>query len=489
MPHVFQRSAQVRPKVSSGPKIEPLQARWQAPSLAQSGTGLVTREKIAAALPTKAWNPPSRQGTFPVQRKTEVSGTPVIQRFADYSEAQEWLDGVKPIYTANPVRQARLQRLIDDMQEGIDGWKDYGDAWEEGVKEQQETLKKHYQTSLVLERMADSIRAQVNKQTTEITKTTEVMGISKNASWLRSYADANNTNSLNTIRDAYGPAQQAHTNYRALLQAELTRVENITDMAKVRHDSNANNVENLSTINQNLSAAKQTAPIPNYDKKLRGTALNLETTLEAEAKTWIKNTLDAARTDANKKLDLPSAQVEEVRDAMIAGKKTKTQVNAIISNALDRQHKVPKHKWLTKVLGLQKYDGGVYMRAINNFDGHTAHKTRYERDITDEPKVTSSADNLYKDILGSDVTGFHITVDTNEPSYNQPHCYRGGPTLDRWDKYPQGGSAYSNRGELRNALEAARDAVVASAENAIDGKRTDKGEDLQRGAVKDILKG
>lgn len=404
----------------------------------------------------------------PIQRVTKPdSSSP--------EAATEWITANRAELTSTQMRRNAFDPLLQELNENKKYWNDYWSAWQPAVADLQSKIEARLTKVKIVETFIETVREKRALTASKLAPLAALNGDFEPNSWLYSYATDEQKADITSIHTHLAPVEAELRALEAGFTQKITKLE-ATDFA----------TRTLASIRGDVATYYSRPFIPDLKSIKLQAAQTLMPTLQARARTEIGAMLTAKKNAPADKLDV--SDVNAVRDELYNQKVRKNTLEARITAALALQHAPSKDIWLRKVLNLAPAKGGVYMRNIASIGGVNSHKTRYEKSISKNPSVKSAAAALKEDLLGSKVEAFHVTVETRNLSSNQPHAYRNGPVLLRWEDNKTDFPG-KTQNQVFNALRDARNTQVDNAEAAIDSTRDDKGEDLQRGAVKDTLEG
>lgn len=414
--------------------------------------------------------------TAQLRPASQPPGKAVAQRFASAASAQAWIAKADPQLTATPARASRMRGPIAEFEDAVASWQTYGEVWQIPVTQLKEELKDNYSRTLKLEALETHIQALLTASHAANAPLKTVHPLMTTASWLNSYATPQQKTRMAAIHANLHVASAGHDQAGASLAAILQTVRNMTDVS--------NNVDPfIAATRQQINNLPLVAQ---HDPVLKTEGDDLTVTLTTAAGDSIDALLVAAHTHATSLLDVDAGKFEPIKDKFIAAKLPQAFVQARIAGALALQHAPVKDIWLRKVVGLTSGLNGAYLKGATAIHGIATHVTRYADAISAAPSVNTGGAALKNDVLGSGVTGYHCTVETQELSASQPHAYRGGITLLRWAQNSQYFPGVPEN-VVETALNAEISARVASAELRIDGAIANKGAGLQKGAVEKKL--
>lgn len=404
----------------------------------------------------------------PIQRVTKPdSSSP--------EAATEWITKNRAELRSTQMRRNAFDPLLQELNENKKYWNDYWSAWQPAVADLQSKIEARLTKVKIVETFIETVREKRALTASKLAPLAALNGDFEPNSWLYSYATDEQKADITSIHTHLAPVEAELRALEAGFTQKVTQLE-ATDFA----------TRTLASIRGDVATYYSRPFIPDLKSTKLQAAQTLMPTLQARARTEIGAMLTAKKNAPADKLDV--SDVNAVRDELYNQKVRKNTLEARITAALALQHAPSKDIWLRKVLNLAPAKGGVYMRNIASIGGVNSHKTRYENSISKNPSVKTAAAALEEDLLGSGDTAFHVTVDTSNPSNKQPHAYRKGVVRLRWEENEMDFPG-KTQGEVFNALRDARNTQVDNAEAAIDKTRGNKGENLQRGAVKDTLEG
>jgi len=181
----------------------------------------------------------------------------------------------------------------------------------------------------------------------------------------------------------------------------------------------------------------------------------------------------AAVNDPDKKLDADETTCGGYAANMRG--KTKTEVEADITERLRVQHEPDKGIWL-ETMGLDTPAENLWLKAsVGDVDGTNVHGSLFKEQLPSKASVKTALAPLKLELLGSGATGLHVTLEHfgahgGGPGKKNPHAYRGGLVIQ--NNYPASPPDKSDWATTKGKLEGFRNALVTDAEKKITDFKT-----------------
>lgn len=316
-------------------------------------------------------------------------------------------------------------------------------------------------------------RWEPHKKTAETLDETTVGG---KAAWLLSYSADKKQEMKDQLAVVKPIATREQREFYRLNEAKKNLEE--IKLSETKEDEK---VAVASEIVEARDATRNVTPSNDTEKGHFKTAEDFITDLDTKVDTTMKDILEKAADKKNEYLEVSDGQIDGIKEKWKKNQVVKNVAEARVKAAAKIQHEPTKDAWFTK-LGLVKKEDAYNWIEAGVIGGSKVHETLYRDQITASDVVTPAPDALKNQVLGTGVTGYHISLENKTDISRNSHAYRGtgkAAEIIRYADYQQDhpGTALPRR-DLVRQLRAKRNACVARVEGSVQNAKDNKGQGM-----------